>query len=498
MTQGTQDQPEDRPTSERGQRPLREIARESGPALRDRSAWLHRRVHRLTFTPTGMVRTEMSLDFSIPDGLPPHEELAGGDGVFYVPVIALRKWPPVMRLDLRDNAGLPFPLLTTEVNQRLDGDALIAVAPPGELRDAAAPLLRAIPKKTPNDARGKLAALGQLLEVHVDDMSAEDSAAWKATLFLAASLAANLLLWVRVTGRPGERVVVKVGFEDPVRSDYQLRRRFLASMSWAPLRHLTVIHDIGVGTSYHIEIAPPEGLEVHRATLKLTAALDAADPEPGQQQPGRTPIRKWASNVRSGLKNTVRIRVARVLGRTSARYVQPEETRPRRGRPYRLETDDRAYLYVSGARDRVGIARLDLATSRRGFRPAALLLGLATTGFMATMTAIAEGAVKHTEPTVAALLLVPALLSYLVVKPTTNPLVRARLLGVRTIIAIVAALPVASCLVLLSYVTPDDGDVAWWWLRITILSAALTCLLALSWLLPPIEEPLHRYRHPLK
>src|SRR4051794_25109148 len=98
--------------------PLERIAAQAGPLLRDRP-WLYRRVHRISFTPAGLLRDHISIDFSIPDDLPVFEEIGNGRAIYFVPVMALRKWPPLLRMDLRDQHGEPFPLLTTGKNEHI-------------------------------------------------------------------------------------------------------------------------------------------------------------------------------------------------------------------------------------------------------------------------------------------------------------------------------------------------------------------------------------------
>jgi hypothetical protein len=50
-----------------------------------------------------MTRSAISIDFSLPPGFPVFEELETGLGLYFVPLLILRKWPPLLRLDLRDS-----------------------------------------------------------------------------------------------------------------------------------------------------------------------------------------------------------------------------------------------------------------------------------------------------------------------------------------------------------------------------------------------------------
>jgi len=94
---------------------------------------------------------------------------------------------------------------------------------------------------------------------------------------------------------------------------------------------------------------------------------------------------------------------------------------------------------------------------------------------------------------VPALLITPAPLAVIAVNPGEHRLVRQRLLGVRIVLAIVAVLPVAATISLLSFRNPADiGALRWCWIVITGVSVVLTMVLGLSWLLPPVQDPADR------
>jgi hypothetical protein len=471
---------------------LLDIARGAGSLLRDRS-WLHRRVHRVSFTETGLVRNEISIDFSLPADLEPYEELADGRFVYFVPVLALRKWPPLMRLDLRDQDGHPFPLLTTGKNETIDGEALAAMAPSGKLKDTTAVMLRRLPGLPADEAEAQLDALSGVVQGLRHELTRDERRAWRATLLTAASLASNLILWAKVEGRPEERLIIKVGYEHPLRAGQELWRRMLASLSWAPLRLQVTVQDIGFGTSYHLQVEPPQDLEVHRARLQILNPAETT--KPGRRD---SPSKRLAPrHLWWALMNTVRVRSSMIRQHSSSGS-EVELDRPKAGEPWAWQDDDRAYLYVTGERGRVGVAQVDLATSRRGFRPSALLMGLTTTIFLGAMAALAPHVVNHLEATVATLLVVPLVLAYLLVPTGEHPLVRARLAGVRVLVAVIAVLPVLAALTLLSFSEEPDGDVVrWWWLGLTAIGGLTTAGLVLSWLLPPIKDRPAEYRKPL-
>lgn len=473
---------------------LVDVAAMCGPLLRDRS-WLHRRVHKIMLTSEGFARSEISIDFTIPDGLPSLRSV-GNDGpdVYFVPLIGLRKWPPLGRLDLRDQHGESFPLLTTDKNRAVDAAALVAMAPEGELKDVAAAMLAEIPG-APDDQRARplLESLGTLVATHAKNLARDDAEAWRQTLVAAAALASNHILWARITGRAGERLVVKVCFEIAITPDIGLRRRVFSSLSWAPLRVRTTVHDMGAGTSYHMQIEPPAALEIHRARLSLSSSADAVTQPLAAPGPVRR-LARWRG-LFWGLKNTIAVRWSSHGATHAARVKTQEAERPVVGATYALQGERRAHLYVHGERARVGVAEVDLASVRRGLRPAAALLGVTMTALLGTMSAIAEGAVHNVDATVAALVIAPALLAFVVVRPSEQ-IAQARLTGVQLLGATAAGLPVLAALALLSFEQPDAGTIRPCWVALTIVCATITVMLMMSWLLPPIKERPEEWRNP--
>jgi hypothetical protein len=72
---------------------LAEVATRGADAISNTSPWLHRRVERVAYTERLIIRRDISVDFTIPEGYPPFEEHTDGTCTFYVPISLLRKWP---------------------------------------------------------------------------------------------------------------------------------------------------------------------------------------------------------------------------------------------------------------------------------------------------------------------------------------------------------------------------------------------------------------------
>ena len=473
---------------------LEQVAAKCGPFLHTRREWIHRRVHRISFTPAPLMRTDVSINFTLPDGFPMFDDLRNGYGIYYVPLLVLRKWPPLLHLDLRDQNGDPIPLLTTRKNQAIDASFLVASSPEGLVREAAAPLLQEIPFADATRAAELRERIVTLVKGHYRDLSEKQKEQWAETLRLGASLGSNMLFWARVHARPEDRLIVKVSYELPFGASYKSQagqtpgplRRVFASLSWAPMRLGYVWHDMSGCTSYHAQLEPPDGLEVHRATLRMVSseASIQANGESATAESRRLRDLWWS------LKNTIKCRWWYLRHGPRAQSGSHSGW-PSPGDPYRLVIEQGAYMYVTGAEEgNVGVAEIDLATSRKGLRRAAFAFSIATTLFLAAMAAVASGVAQHVDGAVPALLITPALLAFIVVNPGEHPLVRQQLIGVRLVLALVAVLPVAATISLLSFRSPTDvSALQGCWIAITIVSVLLTAVLAMSWLLPPVKDP---------
>ena len=108
---------------------LERAGRAAAGALARQGDWIHRRVEKISFpSPEEPIyRRHVSVDFTIPEKLIPVQPTAA-PGRYYVPLSLVLKWPPLLRLDLRDALGNPVPFLTGEQNAVLDRSVLVALA----------------------------------------------------------------------------------------------------------------------------------------------------------------------------------------------------------------------------------------------------------------------------------------------------------------------------------------------------------------------------------
>jgi hypothetical protein len=149
---------------------------------------------------------------------------------------------------------------------------------------------------------------------------------------------------------------------------------------------------------------------------------------------------------------------------------------------------ERAHLYVSGTEDQYGIAEIEHA-AERGLIGASFVASLAISALL-TFAALEFSAVtSHFGATITTLLLIPALLGYLVVRPGEHPETRRHLIGVRALTLAAGSLPVLAAATLLATYKSDIDYARPWWKGYVIAAWVLTALLFASWLLPPEEEP---------
>jgi hypothetical protein len=472
-------------------RKLVEVAAECAPLLLHTKDWIHRRVYQIGFTSSGMRRTRISIDFTLDGRFAPFQGDGGPDSVFYVPLLMLRKWPPLLRLDLLAPDRSSIPLLTSRKNREIDGAVLLALAPDGDLKDAVRGTLEEIALEDKLRATELAETLGHLVvNASGEDLPPEAREAWLQTLLVASSLASNSFLWARVTGAWGDRIVVKVAFEDRTLRKLVLWRELAAALNWAPVRLVSTFPNAGDGSSFHVQIDPPEEMRIHRARLLPQDPFPATPAKP----PAKLGKAERARQLYWGLQNTLRWRRHELFGAgpedPQSDRLQPEEHRPPDGKAYRWETPERAYLYVAGEREQAAVAEVDFTVhERHGLETAALGIAVAIAALLSYFAAAAGEVAAHEGAAVTVLVLVPAVLSYLLVRQQEHPILRKMLWGVRLLVLLSGMLPVLAAAVLLGFAKPTGAAVCGWWIACAAAAWAIVGLLALSWLLPMVKDP---------
>jgi hypothetical protein len=470
--------------------PLERSAEESARLLLlDTQRWIHRRVERVQYTDSELLRWQFSVDFTIPEGVPGIDHGKEQPRVYFVPIALMRKWPPLMSLDVRDEVGAPVPLLTSEKNRRVDAAALAGLLPVGSLGDALRDTARDIALATTIvEARAHIETLGETVRLAVPELSVAAADEWLRVVGVAASLAWNSLLWARVKCVPGERRIVKVGFETLAPASAPWWRRLIPTSGLAGEWLRLDLHNLGERGSYHLEFIPPLGTDVLEARLWLRDPLERRAERPSV----RHPIRRW----KWWQSRRKRWRAEKYSGRArKLRFVRSihrsieEGPLPDRRTPYSRNLLSRAHFYVGDSAGEGGRAHIRLGPSRRDFfLSGALFAAGLTTGLLWFAYASAERLTesKHEGPTVTVMLLLPAVLSYLFTQPLPHPVARRMIVGVRIMTRTVTLLPAAAALVMLGLTkakghgNPDVDLIETWWLGMALTASVLTAILALA------------------
>jgi len=467
---------------------LIEVAGASGSALRDTRDWLHRRVERISHDERELVRRRVSVDFTIPPNLPPLHEGPGMSNIYYVPVALLRKWPPVMDFDLRDETGCPIPLLTSSKNREADSAALFDVAPKG-LSDELKASLSGIATGDQLTAMKAFDELGSHLIPKYALLPRDVKREWLRTIQVAMSLTSNSLLWVRVIAHPKQRQLIKFGYVDPVGPELILWRRILSAFNYAPRRVQYLLPNLGERGSYHLEIEAPPDLEIYRAKLALT-------PRPPQTTPAtpRAPIveritHRLFAQASSGppigqrlatkLVSAIRERYRDLVGRP-----EPIWNEVPAGEAFYRNVRERAHMYVTGSQDQFGLAQVDFGIGNRSLLTSAWRASVVITLLLGVLWQAPGSVVYHVPAAVALLVIFPALLALLVVRPGEHPIAKELIRGVRLLLLCAAMLPVVDAVVLLTFAKPSGGDVRTWFGIVFGAGAAVTALVSLSCILP--------------
>jgi len=483
---------------------LAEVASQNASLLKDRG-WLHRRVDSMDFTDGLTVRVRTSLDFTIPKCVPLARDLSGVD-VYYLPIAILAKWPPLMAFDLRDERGIPVPLLTSERNRIVDAAALTEMAPrnPSAVALELKGHLANVAKGDRDMAFAAANDLSETLARYFDDLSPEDKDGWREVKRLVGMLMENSLLWARVRGMPYQRRIVKWQYEAPAIPHLLLWRRALGALRWRETESVYPIARIDWTQNYHLQVHAPPGLTINSVDLILGGGTTPARPSTAPDQPLGVMggVRELAMRVRIET-GKLRAEIATAISRRARKYIgaiaegdigEDAPLRPRyfaepgRGKVYRWNARQRAYLYIARPKVQFAGARIGLKAHSHeiaGGYAASVLLAIVMTTFTIAVAPVTRA---HSDAAVTALLIVPLLMGYLVFRPGEHPLVRRHMAGVRLLVLVSGAIPVIAAIVLLIHRHPSVANILPFWIVLTILAWLIAGALTMSWLLPNRKE----------
>lgn len=407
---------------------------------RDEPGWVHRRVQSLRYLDQGWTEIHLSIDFD----LPPDAEK-----VPWVPVTALPKWPPLYRVDFVDHEGRPIPLLTSRQNGSIDYGLMAALADEIDatwVRDKK--FSEALESLTQGPETTLDAAFVELLDSVTMNADPADPRVSRF-LDLASSLIDSTLLWYPTKRADGaERTIAKVAYHWPDEINDSPWVRALRSLSWSHPPEWMALPHIGGEANFHLEIEAPAPLLIRDIGEPLFYWI-LPDDEGDQQS---------VTNASEDAEKAA---------------LRPEQHVACRG--------NLAHAYVSGRRPGTVDIPFSLAPPRSGFVAASLAASFAIAIFASAMYWSREAVVDSRDAGVALLVLVPAIIGYLVARPSDPAVVRRHLIGVQIVVSLAAAIPVTMGVLLLQYAAnPDCLTTSWrvavaasWLLTIMLIGSVL-------------------------
>jgi hypothetical protein len=478
--------------------------------------WIHRRIERIYFKDHQCIHHQVSVDFTLPAGMPPVSTF-NGRNVYIAPLFLLVKDPseplregkrprrqffvfgrrradtkrqplptaPYSNLDFVNQEGHRLPIVTRRQSSQVAAKVLIEAAEQAIGKDLSGELeekISAIPHRSWAELTGELEnILKWLLEDRVCqwDQRAklrEDKIFPELVYILAShSIISSLLM----EGAP-RRCIHKLSYDEPVHDGVSKPRGgFLRSLGWASEQYYVPLNEIGAGASYHIEIEVPKELEINTASLV------------GKRY-------KWYDQRRS--EDCQDYSIQQIGSANEGKIYIPE---PLSGR-------------------RVGLAWVKLRARRTGFLASALATSCITTGLLALAAYGAPFVLldRQSEAAAAALLLVPALIAALIARPGEHAITAKMLRWARIALVANALLPALAVFFLIvehhehgstrslanwllhefnsifggaATVASDGMELRIYWVTLAVISLFLTLLFVVSYLLPiPIGKTVYQ------
>lgn len=379
-------------------------------------------------------------------------------------------------------------LLTTPRNRLVDGEALVALAPDGKLRESLEAELREVASSPPHEADGIFKSVADGIMREYQSIQLEWTA-WQQVVRVASTLVENSILWARVMGFPWERHIVKCSFEQPEERESVFSRRLLTAFSWSASRASYSLPNFGERGSYHLEVTPPPGLEVANVELELSEQPPRRWRRPERPNlPVEDRIKQATGNALARLQQAVRARYDAMFGTVHAgetRNVPAHTYQPLIGDKWKRVEPDRAYFYISGHHDHYGVVTVYRAPERVGLVSNALIASVSIALLLTVFFIGAGSAVTNESASVTTLLLVPGLLGFFALGIGEHPTSRVHVAGVRGLLLAAGGLSVAAAVALVT----ASHSAKWWWLAFAIMAWVIVGLLTLSWLLPVQDEP---------
>lgn len=412
---------------------LEETGRRSARLLMPGGDWVHRRVQRISYLDSGLQRMQLSVDFTVPDG-----ELGT-----HLPISVLPKWPPLYRLDFRRPDGRPVPLLTSEQNGFADRALLFEFAAAAGVASLHEPNFRAAVSSLAcgpeTDLFEPFVAFLDGLGDRLDDLRVARLAE------IGATLTSTTLLWYPIGDlASGDRTVCKLEYLMRAEESLHWYERLGRALSWyQPEDYINLWH-AGADANFHADIEVPKPLIIRAAEPSYLSFADPAGAASDfdTDQPDRP-------GVRPG-------QFVDVAGR-------------------------QAHVYITGQRPLAIDLNVRFAPTRGGMMVSALLASIMIATLVTLMFVWRTwvSAADNIDGTVALLVLAPALIGYLVVRPADHPVARRHIVGIQALSVAAAVIPLAMGVLLLRY-EHDPGSLASAWRWPVIVSWAIVIVILIG------------------
>jgi hypothetical protein len=432
------------------------------------SIYIRRHVETIQIKTASFGRRRLTIDVQLPTDPDLGTPEPGEQTLFWVPVTSITKTPARSNIDLLDDQGNAVPLLNRDENAAISYAAAIDAAerllgrtPPPLLADLIHELINR--EGVRGDIPFVLARAG--LASEGVDIESGAGAAFVESLRV---LAGNSCIWVSLTGRPGDRRLVKFHY------DIEFPRVRLRRERPKNLRFLVYAGEAGVAYPLDLPVrgdGNPYSL-LRRLGARIAAALALGAVDFGIETPYIRGSDTYHLQVSS--PPGVETRDINLLARLEPDVIVEPKQR-----------SHGVHLYLNRVRLAPGGASLAVVTlrvGRRGFMTLSWLSALLTAALLWLFyeTANVPRVIPETRATV--LLFGPALLAALVVRPGEHPVATKLFSGVRVLVSLNGLLAVAAAAAVAG-VRPDGMSLEQIWLIYAICASVVAGMVSLSWLL---------------
>lgn len=424
-----------------GEQELRESGRLARDLVLPGCDWVHRRVQRLSYLGPDLMVSGLSIDFTVPE--PPLGS--------HVPISVLPKWPPLYDFDFHAADGSPLPLLTSLQNGIIDESLLFAlveeVSPASMQHPSFAAAVRSL-------TRGPETHLGEAFGAFRDGLEGDlDDSRVERLLDIAAMLADATFLWYPLAdAKPGERLLCKLSYLIPGEKIESLPRRIGRSLSWVhPAEYIPLWHS-GADANFHAELEAPPVMRIRAVEANFY----------------------WFTEDDPASETELATEEAQDAGLRPDQYVDVEGSL--------------AHVYVAGRRPLGADLLTTLAPTRAAVLPmffATIVIGLLASVFYLWRDQMIDPADR--DAVVAVLILIPALIGYVVIRPADHPSLRSRILGVQLLSLAASVIPLCMAILLLRY-ADDPTCLNRVWLAAVIFAWVIAAMMLVSVLRAGGEE----------